>query len=61
MRMLTRLVLLAALACVAAGCSDKQDNSKTQTPNAQPVGAPKKAGSEDRERVKGRSAPIPPP
>jgi len=42
MRLLGRFVLLSVLVCApAGGCNEKSDNSKIQSPNDAPIGAPK--------------------
>lgn len=61
MRLIRRLVLVSVLAGVgAAGCGNKSDNSKNQTPNDAPIGAPKPigGGKKDDGGIKGREAPL---
>jgi hypothetical protein len=60
MRTLICFVLALAVACAAAGCGDKQDNSKVQTPDDKPIGPPQKldGGVKGNESLqKGKSAP----
>ena len=60
MRMISRMLILAVLSCgISAGCGkkDKTDNSNIQTPDDQPIGAPKPLGK-DGERLKGRRVPL---
>jgi len=48
--------LAVAAGLAAAGCGGKDDNSKVQTPNDQPIGAPEPAGKGDGPaRGKGRT------
>ena len=59
MRRLVRIVLCAAVVTVGAGCKDdKTDNSKIQTPNDAPIGAPQGMGGQKPAAVKGREAPL---
>jgi hypothetical protein len=61
-RRLVRIVLCAACAAAApaaGGCKDdRTDNSKVQTPNDAPIGAPKGVGGGQKAAVKGREAPL---
>ncbi|MFO0797652.1 MAG: hypothetical protein U0804_09240 [Gemmataceae bacterium] len=58
MRRLTWLVVCAAL---GGGCKDdKSDNTKIQTPNDAPIGAPNGMGDRSVGQVKGREAPLTP-
>ncbi|QDU22907.1 hypothetical protein [Urbifossiella limnaea] len=56
-----RLTLLVVCAAFAGGCKDdKPDNTKLQTPNDAPIGAPKGMGGPSGGQAKGREAPLNP-
>jgi len=58
---MTRVMLLVLCAALSGGCKDdKPDNSKTQTPNDAPIGAPKSVGANQPGQLKGREAPLNP-
>ena len=59
--MTTRLIPVLLCAALAGGCKDdKPDNSKSQTPNDAPIGAPKSIGDGSKGQLKGREAPLNP-
>jgi hypothetical protein len=58
---MTRVMLVVVCAALAGGCKDdKPDNSKSQTPNDAPIGAPKSVGDGSKGQLKGREAPLNP-
>jgi hypothetical protein len=58
---MTRLMLIVVCAALAGGCKDdKPDNSKVQSSNDAPIGAPKSVGGGQTGQVKGREAPLNP-
>lgn len=60
---MTRLMTVVLCAALAGGCKDdKPDNSKVQTPNDAPIGAPKaiNSGGQSGGQIKGREAPLNP-